>query len=138
MKRMLLIAAGLLLSACFAGCNSLPTVQQQFEAACTVVNGDLDAVAQSPFVSADQKALLNDQIIPANKAVCAAGGQLNVANLKTIHDSLLPMAITIVEAAPSLPEQQAVLLGLRAFGPLVQAQVDMLINAVSAPVAASQ
>jgi len=45
MKRMLLIAAGLALPACFAmlaACNSLPTVQQQFQTGCAIVNGDLE------------------------------------------------------------------------------------------------
>lgn len=140
MKKMFLVLfAALALAFGLGACQSAPTYQQAFQAGCTVVNGDLDAVIQSTFVNDEQKKTLGD-LLTANKAVCSAGGQLNLTSLKAVHDSLLPMAITIVEAIPALPQQQAVLLGLRTFGPLVQMQIDMLITAVtpaSAPAAAS-
>jgi|GEM_PF-2740722 len=139
MKRMLRIAAGLALSACviaFAGCKNLPTVQQTFSTACPIIANDLQVVADSPLVSADDQAKLNKDVIPKAKAICTAGGQLNVTNLKAFHDSLLPMAVMIVQAVPMLPDQTLILLALQTFGPLVQQQVDMLITAVTTPASA--
>jgi len=144
MKRIMLLAAGLAMSALlFVGCKSPPTVQEQFQTGCTIVNGDLAILGQSPLLNADQQAVINKTVLPANQAICKAGAQLNVADLKAFHDSLLPAAITIVQAVPALPDQQAILLGLQTFGPMVQALIDQIITAVtpasgaSAPAAAS-
>jgi hypothetical protein len=137
-----------------AACNSLPTVQQQFQTGCTIVNGDLAIIAQSPLLNASQQQALTGVpgdatkpgIIAVNQAICKAGGQLNVTNLKLFHDSLLPAAILIAQGMPPFPQQGAIVLGLQTFGPMVQAIIDQIgaqvINAVpaapaSAPVAAS-
>lgn len=139
MKSMLRIAAGLALAACFvvfAGCNSLPTVQQQFQTGCAIVNGDLSIIATSPLLSPAQQEQITKTILPANQALCKAGATLNVSDLKAFHDSLLPAAIAIVQGVPALPDQQAVLLGLQTFGPMVQALIDQVITA-AAPAPAS-
>lgn len=137
MKKMLLIAAGIVLSAlAIVGCKSLPTVQEQFTQACTIVNGDLQVIGTSPLVSAADQQTIMEKVLPANKAICAAGGGLNVTNLKAFHDSLLPVAVGIVQSTPTLPDQTLILLALNTFGPLVQAQIDMLLTA-GAPAAAS-
>jgi hypothetical protein len=137
-KRMLLLAAGAVASiAILAGCNSLPTVQQQFQTGCTIVNGDLAIIAQSPLLNANQQAIISKTVLPANEAICKAGGQLNVADLKAFHDSLLPAAITIVQAVPALPNQPAILLGLATFGPMVQAIIDQLITTAAPAATAS-
>ncbi|KVP90696.1 hypothetical protein WJ95_09315 [Burkholderia ubonensis] len=134
----MLLAAGIAASIAFAGCSSLPTVQEQFQTGCTIVNGDLAILTTSPLLNADQQATISKTILPANQAICKAGAQLNVTDLKAFHDTLLPAAITIVQAVPALPQQQAVLLGLQTFGPMVQALIDQLITVAAAPVAASQ
>ncbi|MCO1390999.1 hypothetical protein C6T66_09795 [Burkholderia multivorans] len=136
MKKLMLLAAGILASLAIVACNSLPTVQQQFQTGCAIVNGDLAILATSPLLSADQQATISKTILPANQAICKAGAQLNVADLKAFHDSLLPAAITIVQAVPALPQQQAVLLGLQTFGPMVQALIDQILT-TAAPTAAS-
>lgn len=132
------IAAGLALSACFAfsGCAngpSIPTLQQQFQTGCTIVNGDLAILATSPLLTPDQQATISKTILPANEAICKSGGQLNVADLRAFHDSLLPAAIAIVKAAPLIPNQPVVLLGLETFGPMVQALIDQVAFATKAP-----
>ncbi len=146
MKKLMLLAAGLVASvALVAGCKSLPTLQEQFTQACPIVNADLKIIAASPLLTPAQQQLLSGVpgdaakpgIIASNEAICTAGAQLNVTDLRTIHDSLLPMAITIVQAVPALPQQQVVLLALQTFGPLVQGMIDQLITATTAPVAAS-
>ncbi|HEF4835435.1 TPA: hypothetical protein SAO52_000111 [Burkholderia vietnamiensis] len=136
MKKLMLLAAGIVASLAIVACNSLPTVQQQFQAGCTIVNGDLAILATSPLLNADQQATISKTILPANQAICKAGAQLNVADLKAFHDSLLPATITIVQAVPALPQQQAVLFGLQTFGQMVQALIDQILTA-AAPAAAS-
>ncbi|HDR8980731.1 TPA: hypothetical protein QDA90_004330 [Burkholderia vietnamiensis] len=136
MKKLMLLAAGIVASLAIVACNSLPSIQQQFQTGCTIVNGDLAILATSPLLSADQQATISKTILPANQAICKAGAQLNVADLKAFHDSLLPAAITIVQAVPALPQQQAVLLGLQTFGPMVQALIDQILTTM-APAAAS-
>ncbi len=136
MKKLMLLAAGIVASVAIVACNSLPTVQQQFQTGCTIVNGDLAILATSPLLNSDQQATISKTILPANHAICKAGSQWNVADLKAFHDSLLPAAITIVQAVPALPQQQAVLLGLQTFGPMVQALIDQILTA-AAPAAAS-
>ena len=137
MKRIAVVLAGVAALAIFAGCNSLPTVQEQFQTGCTIVNGDLAILGASPLLNADQQAVINKTVLPGNQAICKAGAQLNVADLRAFHDSLLPAAIGIVQAVPAIPNQPAVLLGLQTFGPMVQALIDQLITATTAPVAAS-
>ncbi|MGS1028870.1 hypothetical protein [Burkholderia glumae] len=136
MKKLMLLAAGIVASLAIVACNSLTTVQQQFQTGCTIVNGDLAILSTSPFLNADQQATISKTILPANQAICEAGAQLNVADLKAFHDTLLPAAITIVQAVPALPQQQAVLLGLQTFGPMVQALIDQILS-TAAPAAAS-
>lgn len=151
MKRFtMLLAAGIAASAVFlAGCKtapSLPTIQQQFAAACPLVNSDLAILAQSPLIAPAAQDLINKQLIPKNKALCAAGAQFNLADAKSIHDSLLPAVVDIVTATPEIPNQPLILLGLTTFGPLVQQLIDQTVfatpasgvTAASAPVAASQ
>jgi hypothetical protein len=133
-KKLVVVLAGIV---ALAACNSLPTVQQQFQTGCTIVNGDLAIIATSPLLNADQQATITKTILPANQAICKAGATLNVADLKAFHDSLLPAAVAIVQGVPALPNQAAILLGLQTFGPMVQAIIDQVITA-SAPVAASQ
>lgn len=125
MKRLLLCLTAVFV---IAGCSSLPTVQQQFATGCAIVNGDLTVLAVSPLLSAEQQTVIATKVLPANLAICKAGAQLNVADLRAFHDSLLPAVTTIVQGLPALPEQQGILLALATFGPMVQAIIDQLIG----------
>lgn len=135
-KRMLLAAGIVLLAFSFAGCKSAPTFQLTFEQACPIVNADLAFIGASPLLTADQQDTIKNKVLPANQALCAAGGKLDVTSLKKFHDSLLPIAIDVVKAAPALPDQQIMLIALQAFGPLVQQLIDQVIVTV-APAPAS-
>jgi hypothetical protein len=139
MKRFtMLIAAGLAASiALFAGCANapaLPSLQQQFVQMCPVVNADLAVLAASPSLTVAQQDTLKTQIIPANQLICSSGAALNMANLRAFHDSLLPVAIGIVQATPAIPDQPLVLLALQLFGPVVQGLIDQAITTASGPV----
>lgn len=133
-------ALALTAAVAFTACKSLPTLQEQFTTACGIVNGDLQTIGTSPLVSVDNQTKIMTIVLPANKTICAPGGGLNVTNLKAFHDSLLPVAVGIVQSTPTLPDQTLILLALNTFGPLLQAQIDMLLTAVTpapAPAAAS-
>lgn len=140
--KMLRIAAGLVLAACFAvfaGCSSAPVKlippQQLVTAFCPVVNADLDVLSKSSLLTADQRALLTEKIIPSNQAICTAGGQIDVKDLQAFNATLFPALITLVGALPMLPNQPAILLGLTLAQPIL-AQVTAQL-AAAAPVAAS-
>jgi hypothetical protein len=135
MKKLSLVVASLVV---FAGCSSapqLPTLQQQFVQMCPVVNADLAVLAASPSLTVVQQNTLKTQIIPANQLICSSGAALNVTNLKAFHDSLLPVAIGIVQATPAIPDQPIVLLALQLFGPVLQGLIDQAIT-TAAPAAA--
>lgn len=154
MKRSILavvcsIMAGVVLALGLGACTlfqHLPTLQEQVATQCTIVNGDLAVIGASPLLNVDQQKLVMEKILPANKAVCSGVATLNVnvADIKALHDSLLPAVVTIVQGLPTFPNQTAILLGLNTFGPLLQQEVDQIITAIaakqaaSAPVAASQ
>lgn len=153
MKRTFLaVLAVACLTAVLGACSlfkSLPSVQEQIASQCVIVNGDLAVLGASPLLSDAQKKTINEKVLPANKAVCAGVATLNVNvdDVKALHDSLLPSVIAIVQGLPTFPNQTAVLLGLNTFGPLLQQEVDQIITAIaakkaaqaaSAPVAASQ
>jgi len=127
MKKMLLAAGIVALVVSVVGCKSAPTLQQVFEQGCAAVNVDLANLGNSPLLTADQQDDINKKIIPKNKEICAAGAQLNLTSLKTFHDSLLPIAIGIVQAVPTLPGQPGILLALQTFGPVVQQLIDQII-----------
>lgn len=147
MKNMLL-AAGVLASALFAGCATAPaplpllTPQQLAAQLCPVVNADLSALSTSTLLNADQQATLINTIIPANMAVCSAGATLDVASLTKFNSTAFPALISLVQGLPSLPNQPTILLALQLAQPLVTQVVNAAVAAAtpaaSAPVAASQ
>ncbi|MFM0263341.1 hypothetical protein [Paraburkholderia sediminicola] len=132
MKKMLLIAAGLALSALVGCANApaLPSLQQQFVQMCPVVNADLGVLAASPTLTVAQQDSIK-QVLSANQLICSTGAQLNITSLRTFHDSLLPVAVAVVQATPAIPNQPLVLLGLQLFGPVVQGLIDQAISTVS-------
>jgi hypothetical protein len=139
MKNLRLVA-GIALLAAFAGCTTapaLPSLQQQFVQMCPVVNADLAVLAASPSLTVAQQDTLKTQVIPANQLICSSGAALNVTNLKAFHDSLLPVAIGIVQATPAIPNQPLVLLALQLFGPVVQGLIDQAITNVAPTVPAT-
>jgi hypothetical protein len=134
----------------FAGCANapaLPSLQQQFVQMCPIVTADLKVLAASPLLNSAQQQALNGVpgdstkpgVIPTNQLICSSGAALNLTNLKAFHDSLLPIAIGIVQAVPAIPDQPMVLLALQLFGPVLQGLIDQAITtaAPAAPLAAS-
>ena len=134
-KLLLLVAIFAMLSGC-ANAPALPSLQQQFVQMCPVVNADLAVLAASPSLTISQQDSIK-QVLVANQLICSTGAQLNVTSLRAFHDSLLPVAVAVVQATPAIPNQPLVLLGLQLFGPVVQGLIDQAIT-VAAPVAASQ
>lgn len=145
MKKILAAFAAAVVALALGACTStgapivtLPTPQQLVSQACPVVNVDLAILATSPLLTSAQQDLLTKTIIPANQGICSVGVQINIANLKAFHDSLLPAAIAIVQAVPALPQQPIVLLALQAFGPVIQQMIDgMIVSVAAVPAAAA-
>jgi hypothetical protein len=152
------IAASAAICVCFAGCAApgtapkitIPTPQQLVTDFCPVVNADLKMLAVSPLLNASQQLLLNGTpsdpskpgIIAMNNAVCAAGGQINVADLQQFNATAFPALIGLVAALPMIPDQPAILLGLTVAQPILTQIINSLPVAApaapaSAPVASS-
>lgn len=142
--KMLRIAAGVVLSACFvmfAGCANAPVKlippAQLVKDFCPIVNADLAVLDASPLLTAQQKALLDgpNGVIAVNKAVCAAGATINAADIQTLNDTAFPALIGLVSALPMLPNQPAILLGLTLAQPILNQIAAQVLPA--APAAAS-
>ncbi|MGG1948959.1 hypothetical protein AB1286_29835 [Trinickia sp. NRRL B-1857] len=155
--KMLRIAAGVALAACFAlfaGCATNGPVKlippkQLVTDFCPIVNADLKVLAASPLLNATQQQLLNGipgdvahpGIIAINKAVCAAGATIDATDLQTLNNTAFPALIGLVSALPMLPNQPAILLGLTLAQPILNQVAAQILPtepaAASAPVAAS-
>lgn len=107
MKRMLLIAAGLLLSACFGACS---TAQQQTAAGdltklqtavangCMVVQPTLQSIAElDPTVGA---------AATANGLFCSTVGAVTVASVQTLLATGVPALEQAINASPQIPANQ--------------------------------
>jgi hypothetical protein len=141
MKSMLRIAAGLALSACFvmfAGCQSLPTIQQQFDALCPTVNTDLAILAVSPQLNASQQAVAA-HAHDLNVKICAAGAAINMADLKDLAETSLPALVTVIAAIPPTPQfpSTAIALALGTFGPLALQLGEQVVSTVHGTPAAA-
>lgn len=146
--KMLRIAAGLALAACFAmfaGCASTGAApklivppQQLLTDFCPVVNADLKVLSTSPLLVPAQQDLVS-KVLTVNTSVCSAGAQVNAADLQSLNATLFPALIQLVSSLPMLPNQPAVMLGLTLAQPVL-AQVVQAVEAqkAAAPVAASQ
>ena len=148
--KMLRVAAGFALAACFAmfaGCANAPVKlippAQLVQDFCPVVNADLAVLDASPLLTAPQKALLDgpNGIIAVNKAVCAAGATIDATDLQTLNNTAFPALISLVSALPMLPNQPAILLGLTLAQPILNQVAAQLLpaapTATSTPAAAS-
>jgi hypothetical protein len=140
-SRLMLLAAGLVALAAFAGCKSLPTAQAQFNALCPIVTADLQTLSTSALLTSDQqtKALKAHDF---NVKICAAGASLNVADVKDFANTALPAISSIVAAIPDSPSfpSTTIALALNTFGPLALQLVEQTVSTVqgaSAPAAAS-
>jgi len=146
--KMLRIAAGLALSACFvlfAGCANAPVKlippAQLVKDFCPIVNADLAVLDASPLLTAQQKVLLDgpNGVIAVNKAVCAAGSTINATDIQTLNDTAFPALIGLVSALPMLPNQPAILLGLTLAQPILNQIAAQVLpaapDAASAPAA---
>ena len=87
-------------------------------------------LSASTVLNADQKAVLNDTIIPGNQAVCAAGSAISVADLQSFNATVFPALIGLVSAVPAIPNQGDILLALVLAQPILTA----VVNAIPVPV----
>lgn len=145
--KMLRIAAGLALAACFAmfaGCANAPVKlippKQLVQDFCPIVNADLKVLSASPLLNASQQELLNGVpgdamkpgIIAINSAVCTAGGAIDASDLQKLNDTAFPALIGLVGALPMLPNQPAILLGLTLAQPILNQIAAQVLPAATA------
>jgi outer membrane murein-binding lipoprotein Lpp len=125
MKRMLLTAAGLLLSVCFvAGCS---TAQQadvaqkaqflhaQVAKACSVVQPTLLSVKAMEVADPAQEAVFST-LADLNGKVCTAGAAVDPSSVSTLINTSIPAALQVVALVPMDPAtKMGVQIGLIAF-----------------------
>lgn len=104
MKKMLL-AAGLVASLVFAGCNgSAPTLtfQQQVQITCGLARGEMTILQSDGVFTGGAADTASKKVQPAIDGVCAAAA--NVKDVQTLVNAALP-AVKVVIAGSSLSPQ---------------------------------
>lgn len=152
--KMLRIAAGLALAACFAvltGCAgvqlkpvSIPVIPpaQLARDVCPIVKADLDILTSAAglaLLTPAQQLIIATSIEPKFSAACAAGATVDLTNLQAFNATAFPALIGIVQAVPAIPNQPAVLLALELAKPILDQVVAgaLAVSKAAAPGAAS-
>ena len=141
MKKLMLLAAGLVALALSACNGSAPTMtfQQAVQIACGAANGELVILKSDNVFSGGAAKTLTDTVQPAVDKVCAAGATVTTPDLKTIVNKTLPLVKTFVDAS-SLPQDKknaadaAIDSGVLAFNIAISMAP---VQTTTAPVAAS-
>jgi len=137
MKRILLILAALVLSACTATGGLAPQspaqVQQIVTSFCPTVNADLQVLSTSPAVSAPLQAQFKT-FLSINQGICAAGSGVTIENLQTLNTQVVQAAIAVLLLNPEIPNQPAILLALQLGAPLIQQAITQMQAAQPAKV----
>lgn len=146
-KRMLLIAAGLLLSACFAACSTTQQadvaqkaqfLQTQVAKACSVVQPTLLSIKAMEVADPAQEAVFTT-LADLNGKVCAAGATIDPSSVSALVNTTIPAALQVVALVPMDPAtKMGVQVGLIAFQTALSAALVQYGPIASAPVAASQ
>jgi hypothetical protein len=141
MKRSLLrtlavAAVGLMISVAFSACQSFSAVQPEFNVTCNAITADFKTLSTSPLFNAADQATFA-KAATANGNICSASGQLNVANLQDLQNTILPSVTALIQGNPLIPDQTAILLALNTFGPMIQGLVDQAIATAAAAKSAS-
>lgn len=110
MKKMLLLAAGVLVSVTLlAGCNgSAPTLTfpQQVAIACGAANGEIAILKADGVFTGGAATTLDKTIKPAIAKACAVGATVSKPDLQTIVNNTLPAIKALIDAS-SLPNKAA-------------------------------
>jgi hypothetical protein len=124
MKKMLLLAAGLVASVAFSGCAStgqsnqtpaqlLATIHSQVNIACTSIAPSLTSIkALEPGLTVDQAAVV-DQVYTYTNAFCAAHETVSVASIQAFANTAIPAGLKLVNGS-SLSQDNKTLIAIGA------------------------
>lgn len=146
--KMLHIAAGLALAACFAifaGCSTTQQtdiahkaqfLEQQVAKACSVVQPTLLSVKAMEVADPAQEAVFTT-LADLNGKVCSAGSAIDPTSITTLVNTSIPAALQVVSLVPMDPAtKMGVQVGLIAFQTALSAALVQYGPAVAVPAAA--
>lgn len=145
MKKLMLLAAGVVLLALSACGGTAPTLTfaQQVSIVCSASNTELNTLQLSGVFTGGAQTTLTKQIQPDVAKVCAIGATVTTANLQNILNATLPAVQVIVDNSTlSQADKQKATLAIGGVGLAVDTSIALMPAAIptvpaSAPVAAS-
>jgi hypothetical protein len=141
MKKLMLLAVGIVASIAFAGCAVAPTVvanfQSQVAKACSVVQPTLQSV-QAMTVSDPAQQLILGQMVKDNAALCAANASIDPTSVTALVNTSIPAAIQVLALLPIDPSAKtSAQIGLIAFQVALSAALAQYAAPAAAPVPSS-
>lgn len=142
MKKLMLLAAGLALSALFfSGCAVTTTVATDFQTqvtkACAVVQPTLLSV-KAMTVSDPAQQLILGEVVKGNAALCAANASIDPSTISNLVNTSIPAAVQVVGLLPiDDAAKTSAQIGLMAFQVALSAALAQFGTPTAAPVPAS-
>ncbi|NYH21367.1 hypothetical protein [Paraburkholderia bryophila] len=141
MKKLMLLAAGVVLSIAFAGCAETVTVATDFQTqvakACAVVQPTLLSV-QAMTVSDPAQQLILGEVVKDNAALCAANASINPTSVSNLVNTSIPAAVQVVGLLPiDSAAKTSAQIGLMAFQVALSAALAQFGAPTAAPAPAS-
>lgn len=144
MKKLMLLAAGIVALALTACGGTAPTLtfQQQVAIACGAANGEIAILQGDGVFTGGAADMLTKTIKPAVMKVCAAGASMAKPDLQTIVNTTLPLVKSMVDSSSLSPDKikaadAAIDTGVLAFNVAISLEPAITATAASAPAAAS-
>jgi hypothetical protein len=108
MKTKMLLAAGIVASACLAGCAiSKQTPAQVAANVCPLLTSELDTLSQGGVFMGGAADTLTEKIIPGVDKVCAAGATVTEVNVRSVSSATAPLLISLVKASSLSSDRKA-------------------------------
>jgi hypothetical protein len=141
MKKLMLLAAGLVLSIAFAGCAGTVTVATDFKSqvtkACAVVQPTLLSV-KAMTVSDPAQQLILGELVKGNAALCAANASIDPSTVSNLVNTSIPAAVQVVGLLPiDDAAKTSAQIGLMAFQVALSAALAQFGTPTAAPAPAS-
>nr|WKF61923.1 hypothetical protein HUO10_006455 [Paraburkholderia busanensis] len=141
MKKLMLLAAAIVLSVAFAGCASTVTTATHFQAqvstACSVVQPTLLSI-QAMTVSDPSQQFILGEVVKDNAVLCAANASIDTTTVTNLVNTSIPAAVQVIGLLPLDDAAKAsAQVGLMAFQVALSAALAQLGTSTAAPVPAS-
>lgn len=101
MKKLMLLAAGIVASFAMVGCKTVPTLtfQQQVSLACADAKTAVQIMTDDGVFTGGALDTLDNKFTPALSKVCAAGVTVTTPNLQALVDTGLPLLKSLVDSS---------------------------------------